>query len=319
MVYSHGFVGGSFDLRRIIIMVVDLGTTSHGLAVLHELAAPWFPIYLWVVIGNGIRYGQRYLLGGIVLSVVGFAVVLLINEFWQRHLGLGLGLMCGLIVVPSYVAMLLNALNVALEQSKQANAAKSRFVANMSHELRTPLHGILNVTNFLTHEDLTPSQRRRVGLIYECAKALSEIVGRVLNLSRLEARQFSLDNRVFDLYEVISRTMNLVALEAEAKHVSLRVEVDPGVPCLVEGDSERVRDILMNFVSNAVKFTEHGYVRVQARVVKTGHLLAAVKKANGAESAYDFLITEADQQSLAELGHALDLKRGHRLQGGAAR
>ena len=254
--------------RRIFAIFADLFAASMFMVIAGKWAAVFMFGFIQQTFGSGYRFGISWFWPTFAASMISLNIAAWASPFWSAEIFMMVCINITFVAGCLYYYFILTNVRKKTQEAEKANEAKSRFVANMSHELRTPLHGILNVTNFLTNEELTLNQRRRVGLIYECAKALSETVGRVLDLSRLEARQVSLEKRVFDLYEVISRTVNLVAPQAEAKHVSLQVDVDPAVPCLVEGDSERVRDILMNFVSNAVKFTEQGYVRVRAQAVR---------------------------------------------------
>src|SRR5690606_3064822 len=121
-----------------------------------------YVILMWVTIGNGLRYGTRYLYGAIGFAVASFAVVLVGNTYWHLNLSLGIGLLVGLVAVPLYLSSLLHALTRATEDARRANLAKSRFLANMSHEFRTPLNGLAGTSELLATTGLDAEQREYV-------------------------------------------------------------------------------------------------------------------------------------------------------------
>ena len=127
----------------------------------------FFSFYLWIIVGNGIRYGVKYLLITAFLCIAGFSYVMLNNPYWQNNMILGYGLLIGLLIVPLYIAKLINRLNDALSNAYEANKVKSQFLANMSHELRTPLTGIIASADMLKDEELEGEVRNKVNMIGE--------------------------------------------------------------------------------------------------------------------------------------------------------
>ena len=151
-------------------------------------------------------------------------------------------------------------LDVAKEQAEAANRAKSRFLANVSHELRTPMNGVLGMTELLLDTGLSDKQRRFAGMAHSSAQALLCIINDVLDFSRIEAGKLQLEMNNFDLREVMEDLTALLAVQARAKQLSLTCRVGENVPAMVHGDATRIRQILLNLVGNAVKFTERGEV-----------------------------------------------------------
>ncbi|MCC6954531.1 MAG: response regulator [Deltaproteobacteria bacterium] len=154
-------------------------------------------------------------------------------------------------------------LQEALADAKRANQAKTIFLASMSHEIRTPLNGVVGLTELLRRTPLSPQQKHYVKLARSSAEVLSALIDNILDFSKIEAEKMELQLRVFDLRELIEGTVESLASRALQKNVDLIAAIAPAIPEQLIGDSYRFRQILLNLVSNAVKFTEHGDVVVR--------------------------------------------------------
>ncbi|MFO1328607.1 MAG: PAS domain S-box protein, partial [Rubrivivax sp.] len=158
------------------------------------------------------------------------------------------------------------ALARARDDAEAASRAKSAFLANTSHELRTPLHGMLGLADLARSPD-TDDERRRQYLdqISESAQALTAIISDILDLSKIEAGKLQIETTTFDLGELLRAVCRAYGTLAQGRDLALQLQVDPGAAGAVRGDPLRVRQIVGNYLSNAVKFTSHGTVRLQAR------------------------------------------------------
>ncbi len=197
--------------------------------------------------------------------------------------------------------------------------AKEYFLANMSHEIRTSLNAILGFVNLLIDEDVTSKQRNYLNVIHSSGEHLLSIINDILDFSKLRTKEFTINEKYFNIHDELSETIELFVASAGIKSITLNAFIDPTIPSELYGDALRVKQIVANFLSNAVKFTpEHGFIQVEA-FYREGNLEISVKDSGRGISSLDKeLIFKAftqveDQDTSHKSGTGLGLSISHQL------
>ena len=253
--------------RRFVGMLADAGAATFCMFLAGESGVSMVGVYLFITFGNGFRYGRSYLFACQLLCLIGFTAVLMFAPYWNAHQVAGWGLMTALVVLPLYVSTLLKRIQEARQRAEEANRAKSSFLANMSHEMRTPLNGIVGVADLLATTDLAGEQVELMRLMRHSVSLLRSLVDDVLDISKIEAGRLNIEIVDFDLHGLINGLVRVLKPHASSKGLRLRTHIDPEIDYSLRGDPHHLRQILVNLMSNAIKFTSEGEVVVSVQLV----------------------------------------------------
>lgn len=253
--------------RRVAGMIVDVSGVGASMMVGGVSASAFFPLLLWIILGHGFRYGRPYLIAAAGTSAVTFGLVLAFSPDWRAMPYIGAGLLLALFMLPAYFAVLLTKLKRAIEKAEEASRAKSHFVAAVSHEFRTPLNAVIGMSELLRTTRLSPDQGDMVATIRAAATGLLGLVNNVLDLAKLEARRFTVEDTPYDLHQVLATVRHILFHQARSKGLHLRLRLAPEVPYRLRGDGRALQQVLLNLAGNAVKFTERGGVVIDLGLI----------------------------------------------------
>ncbi|RKZ88763.1 MAG: hybrid sensor histidine kinase/response regulator [Gammaproteobacteria bacterium] len=257
-------------IRRVSGILLDLVTLSAVMHIAGSQSVFLFVVYLWVILGNGFRYGLLYLYISLVIGVVGFSIAITWGEYWQSHAGsISISLLFLLVLIPAYTSFLLKKLHAAMAYAKQANEAKTKFLANMSHELRTPLNGVIGMGDLLRETKLDSEQRELVSTMHSSARTLLGLIEKVLDISKIEAGKIEITSNQLDLHALVNSVLAMQVPIGMTKGLSVSCTIDSDVPFLLQGDKQHIRQVLINLIGNAIKFTDHGSVNLHVYQLMT--------------------------------------------------
>ncbi|WP_455200709.1 ATP-binding protein [Kaarinaea lacus] len=276
------FYPASKVLMRKIGMFLDLFFITYCLVLGGSVGALGYGGYLWVTIANGLRYGVRYLKFSHLASVACFSSVLLFSDYWHENIVLGIGLLLWLFLIPVYVAKLLHIIEGALHAANSANKAKSTFLANMSHEIRTPLTAIIGYAEVSLDGNQTLQERSTaLKTIVRSGNHLLNIINDILDFSKIEAEQLDVEYMSVDLFQLLLDVESLVRPQAENKNLEFNLLYDFPLPTAFGTDPVRLKQILINLCSNAIKFTEQGSVSITVSCDSSNQAMQFVVKDTG--------------------------------------
>lgn len=250
--------------RRVFLtMICDIGATTYVMLISHDTGPIFFGIFLWVIVGNGIRFGTWSLITSYFSSIIGFTLVILVNDYWISNPRLSIGLMLTLTLIPPYILKLRNQLNRAIEEARRASQAKSDFLSNMSHEMRTPLNGVIGVSDLLMGTRLDDEQKILVSTQKKSGQILLKLIDNILDLSKIESGKLVSEKVDFDLHKLVNNTLEMFLPQVEKKGIGLSVRFTPETCFMLQGDPLHLQQVIINLVGNAIKFTSKGSVELR--------------------------------------------------------
>ncbi len=253
--------------RQYVSLVVDVTATSFAIILTGHVISPFFILYFWIFLSYGTRYGKSHLAAASVASTIAYLITVQALDGWQEY-GFEVSFVwLSLILLPLYQFSLLRRLRQANQQAQisrqkaeASSQAKSSFLANMSHEIRTPLNGLMSMGQLLLGTRLDSEQREYTENMVNSCRALNTVLNEVLDFSKIEAGVLEIKPADFSLRPLLEEVIQLMRFSAEAKALHLDYQCAPVIPDRLHGDASRLRQVLINILGNALRFTEEGEV-----------------------------------------------------------
>ena len=254
--------------RQLFSLLADVSGTSISVYLTNDVGSVFIGVYLWLVIGYGLRFGRAMLLAAYCASLIGFVTASVLSNHWQINPVAFYGILFTLISVPLYALSLLTRLKDATNKAESASKAKSQFLSHMSHEIRTPLNGIVGACSLLAATPITKDQKKLFDVVHSSSELLVQLVNNVLDISQIESGKIVSKVSSFNLENLVSSTLSLFGPQAQAKNILLDYNIANDTPLMLQGELLHIKQVLVNLIGNAVKFTEAGSVTINVKVTK---------------------------------------------------
>jgi signal transduction histidine kinase/CheY-like chemotaxis protein len=242
---------GEFLLRRLLSMALDYSAITFAMSVGGEALLPVYSALLWVTVGNGVRFGPRYLVIATGFALISLAVTTYWSAFWQDNFYVVLTLVLTTLLVPAYIHRLLTRVHGAYQAAMEANLAKSRFLAQASHDLRQPIHAISLFTACLRDAGLDREGRQMVENIERSLQSVSSLFRSLLDVSTLDSGKVAPIMEAIPVGKLIEDNVRQNAQAAEWARVTLRFVSSS---CYVRADAALLSTMIQNIVNNALKY-----------------------------------------------------------------
>ena len=239
-----------------------------------EVMAAFYPVLLWVILGNGFRFGVKWLYVSAGIATAVFGTVVASTNYWQNSLGLGIGLSAALLIIPAYCSTLIKKLSHAKEQAEAASKAKSYFLASVSHELRTPLNAIIGYGNHLKQLEMPRNQREMIDASVLAGEHLLHLIEQLIQVSKAGTGSASIKMNRFKATDLLTEVRDIMAIRFEEKNLQFRLQAEPMSDRWIEGPRDVISNILLNLTGNAVKFTDAGSISICSGVDESGGRIA---------------------------------------------
>ncbi|MEP3224386.1 MAG: ATP-binding protein [Parasphingorhabdus sp.] len=266
---AYRFRPGPSNGRRLAGLIVDFGVSSYLFEVGGGAVAALYPLYLWVILGYGFRFGVKWLGIAAALGTLSFGWTVFSVPYWQENMSLSWGLLIGLVVVPAYCSTLIIKISSATKEAEEANKAKSLFLASISHELRTPLNAIIGYGTHLLDMKLPDAQQQMVATSVSAGQHLLHLINQLLSFAQSDTQEELPDPKEFTIVDVLTEVRDIMQLAAAEKGLQIHLEAEAMSDQKVAGQLDYIRNILINLTSNAVKFTDSGTITMKCGLDET--------------------------------------------------
>lgn len=250
------------EYRRFAGIVLDVTMAFAVMLREPEHMSIFYPILLWMILGNGFRFGLKWLFVSASLSTVAFGTIVWTTAYWQPNQILGYSLTAALFIIPAYCSTLIRKISHAKDQAEIANRAKSYFLASVSHELRTPLNAIIGYGNHLRQVEMPRRHKEMIEASVLAGEQLLNLIEQLIEVAKSGAGSAQIKKTAFRPTDLLTEVRAIMSVRAEEKELTLQLQAEPLSDALLNGPGEVLRNILVNLIGNAIKFTESGNIAI---------------------------------------------------------
>jgi two-component system, sensor histidine kinase RpfC len=254
------------EWRWIAAICLDVAMAYVCMSYKPEQLSAFYPIMLWAILGNGFRYGVKYLAIASIMLAIAFGSIVMTASYWAQNSVLGWSLTAALIVIPAYCSTLIKKLSKAKDAAEAANRAKGYFLASVSHELRTPLNAIIGYGNHLRQMALPKNQHDMVDASVLAGEHLLQLIDQLIQIARSDSGTAEIAFKPMRLTDMLAEIREIMMVRADEKSLALQLSADPLSDALVDAPADIIRNVLLNLTGNAIKFTESGSVAIHGSV-----------------------------------------------------
>jgi two-component system sensor histidine kinase RpfC len=255
-----------WDERRYVSLAIDISATTFCIYLTGEGVSPFFLLFIWIFVSYGNRYGRQLLNIASILSVIAYSAVLTIMGQWGKYFFEASFILLALVFLPIYQHSLMRQLQNARSEAERSNRTVGRFLSNMTNEMRGPLVDILATTKELSSPELNAGQLDKVDDINSSASILDSVIGDVLDFYKLESKQLHLQSVPFNMHTLIAEVCLSVANPALVKKKELVCSIASGVPVIIVGDEQRLKQALTNIMRSAINCCLGDELEVSVRI-----------------------------------------------------
>jgi two-component system sensor histidine kinase RpfC len=259
--------------NRVARRSISIASDAIALSLLIHLGGPattvFFPIYIWIILGNGFRFGVMYMYFSMLMNVICFLFMVAFTAHWRQDLQFTAGLLIAIVAIPIYTSSLIIKLRSAMAEARAASKAKNEFLSMISHELRTPLNAILGLAQISRVSASTEQERQNAAFTEISANRLKRMLDAILKFQAVEAGTAHINKIDFNLFDILAETEAILAPLAARKRIKLAFRFRTAIPEFLLSDPDILQTLIINIAGNAIKYTKEGFVIVEPMFLST--------------------------------------------------